>query len=195
MRWRVRSVASGARRGSSVDLSTIVPACPNRAQRWDRCPRRAEKNSPRERGTLRGEWTPGPPGTRRERGVSCPVRTPESSFSGTAAADEQAEGGEGQARGGSAEGKRGAAAPVGAAGLDLDREGRGGLAHPGVARVRGHHLRRELDGVVAVRVRGEDGLPHVVGVRVGPVTADAGHADGVLTAADEPAGRAETVQL
>src|SRR6185436_3491819 len=50
----------------------------------------------------------------------------------------------------------------------------------GVTRVLIHHLRGELDGVLALGVGGEDGLADVVGVRVAPVTADAGHADGVL---------------
>src|SRR6185436_14030309 len=50
----------------------------------------------------------------------------------------------------------------------------------GVTRVRSHHLRGELDGVLALGVGGEDGLADVVGVRVAPVAADAGHADGVL---------------
>src|SRR6185436_1696440 len=50
----------------------------------------------------------------------------------------------------------------------------------GVTRVLIHHLRGELDGVLALGVGGEDGLADVVGVRVAPVAADAGHADGVL---------------
>src|SRR4030095_16578730 len=59
-------------------------------------------------------------------------------------------------------------------------ERRDGLLHAGVARIRRHHLRAQLQLELTLGVGGEDGLAHVVGIGVAPVPADAGHADGVL---------------
>src|SRR4029453_16601663 len=59
-------------------------------------------------------------------------------------------------------------------------EGGDGGAHARVPRIRGDHLRAQLQLELTIGVGGEDGLAHVVGVGVVPVPADAGHADGVL---------------
>src|SRR5262249_17440573 len=80
----------------------------------------------------------------------------------------------------SAQGQRGATTAGLAAVLHAHLERRDGGAHTGVPRVRGHHLRAQLQFEITLGVGGEDGLAHAVGVRVAPVTADAGHADGVL---------------